>query len=205
MLLAVLFALANPLSPETTPVEAPSGRIAVPADAPALGPDDARVQVVVFSDFQCPYCRRHAETTRQIARENPLAVRVVFVDYPLHVACNPGVTGEHHAEACGAAIAGRCAGRQGRFWEMHDQLFQNQTELSRALYGKLARRIGLDVAAFERCLADDSVLNEVRAEGALGKELGIQGTPATFVNGKLVSGAQPIEVFRAAIVEGIAR
>jgi len=158
-----------------------------PQDA-QWGPSDAPVTIVEFSDFQCPYCTRGSQTMVDVKRLYGDHVRVVFKHQPLNF----------HTQARPAAIAAMAAQKQGRFWEMHDHLFEQGSHLSDDSYPALAKALRLDVDAFERDRADEDQTLEkrVRADQALAKNVSAQGTPTFFVNGQKVSGAQPLKNFR---------
>lgn len=157
--------------------------------APRRGAEDARVTIVEFSDFQCPYCARAQETLATLLSEYEEHVSLAFKHYPLPI----------HPDARLAHRAALAAGRQDRFWEMHDAIFQNVRDLSEESLLKKALVLGLDVTRFEKDLADPGLRTAIEEDLAEGRALGIRGTPAFFVNGELISGAQPIEQFRASI------
>ena len=157
--------------------------------APTRGPEAARVTIVAFSDFQCPYCARAQQTLAHVQEVYPDDVAVVFKHLPLR----------QHAGARGAHAAAEAAHRQGHFWEMHDLLYANPYDLEPEKLAALARQLGLDVPRFERDLASDSVRQRVEADLAEAQQLGITGTPTFYVNGRLLAGAQPFESFQAAI------
>ncbi len=171
-----------------------------PVGAPSRGPANARVTIVEFSDFQCPFCKRLSSSLEQLVSEYPNDVRLVFVHFPLNLDCNAReLQRTMHPEACAAAVAADCADKQGRFWEMHDALFANQGSLARKTYLKAAKDLALDLGTFEACLADPAANAAVKAATAAGVPLGVSGTPSFFVNGRVMSGAQPIEVLRAVV------
>ncbi len=154
-----------------------------------LGKPDAPITVVEFSDFQCPYCSRGGETVKQLQKKYPNDVKVVFKHFPL----------AFHKEAKSASIAAMAAGEQGKFWEMHDLLFQNQKQMKGADMKELttgfAKQLGLDVAKFQKDFDKPEFGQTVDADMKLGSSLGVRGTPHFFVNGERVSGAQPITKF----------
>ena len=159
----------------------------------AKGDDDAPVVIYEFSDYQCPFCGRFYTDTLPLIEENYIKtgkVRLIFKDFPLD---------SIHPEATPAAIAARCAGDQGKFWEMHDKLFENQRTLGNSNYKQWAEEIGLDTAKFGDCIDTRKYLSAVRKDLVEGQQNGIQGTPGFFVNGRLISGAQPFSVFQTAI------
>ncbi|MBC8072895.1 MAG: thioredoxin domain-containing protein, partial [Deltaproteobacteria bacterium] len=160
------------------------------ADRPALGPADALVTVVIFSDFQCPFCAKSSGLAHQLAEQAP-DVRVVFRNLPLPM----------HDRAREAAKVALAAGRQGKFWEMHDALFAATPELKTIDFATLAEKIGLDVDQFNRDLADGSLDQLVAEDEAIAQRLHVRGTPSAFVNGKYLRGAQPLAAFTAKVDE----
>jgi len=165
-------------NPADSPARSVSGQVAASTDAsvpPALGPEPTRVLVVVFSDFQCPVCKRCADATEQIAEEFPGEVRVEFWQHALPT----------HANALPAAIASLAAQRQGKFWEYHDVLFRNQNALDAASLARYAETIGLDVPLFQKDMEDPALRARVVAESAVAEKFGATGTPALMINGKL--------------------
>ena len=165
------------------------------AGSPSRGPADAPITLVAFSEFQCPFCRRALPTLRQVEERYRGRIRLVFRHFPL----------ARHKDAPKAAEAAECARDQGRFWEMHDRLFENAEDLEPGDLKRHARAIGLDGAAFDQCL--DSGRNEGRWRRDLAdaESFGASGTPMFFVNGRLVSGAQPYAVFARVIDDELAR
>jgi protein-disulfide isomerase len=142
-------------------------------EAPRLGPDGARTEIVVFSDFQCGFCRRAAAELKRLHARYPARLEVRFKHYPL----------DYHEQAMNAARAAEAARRQGKFWEMHDLLFENSGSLGEAgIYAELAGRIGLDVARFEKDRASKEVAAHVAADKAQGEAIGVDGTPFFLVN-----------------------
>ena len=158
-------------------------------DSPTLGPASAPVTIVEFSDFQCPFCARVTPTLQQIKQEYRDRVRLVFKHNPL----------PFHAQAMDAHKASLAAGEQGKFWEMHDQLFEDQQALDPDSLKAHAQQLGLDLAAFESAMNSPEVAAKIDADKAQARELGASGTPSFFINGRFLSGAQPYEVFRERI------
>jgi len=164
---------------------------------PSQGSTDAQVAIVEFSDFQCPYCRKHAQGTWPQLREKYLdagRARYYFVDFPL----------AFHSQAGGAALAAACAHEQGAFWAMHDRLFDNQGKLGPELYAQLASQLNLDSSKFQSCLADPKTKQRIDAHAALGDRAGVQGTPAfligrikdgVLVDARMLGGARAFEEF----------
>jgi protein-disulfide isomerase len=175
--------------PEPEPVE-------VAATGPAKGGGEkAPVTIVEFSDFQCPFCSRVNATIDQVMKTYGDKVRLVFRDYPL----------PFHQQAPKAAEAAQCAHEQGKFWEMHDKLFANQTALQVADLKKYAGELGLDQAKFDGCLDSGKMEAVVKKNFEEGGTAGVEGTPAFFINGRLVSGAQPFEEFKRMIDKELTR
>ena len=160
-------------------------------DAQTIGPDTALVTIVTFSDFQCPYCARVSPTITDLRKEYGADLRYAFKHNAL----------SFHKQARAAAIAAEAAGEQGKFWEMHDKLFENSRDLTEANFIKWARELKLDVKRFERDLASTTLGARVDRHQRQATDLGARGTPAFFVNGRFIQGAQPIESFRALIDE----
>jgi protein-disulfide isomerase len=167
-------------------------------NAPFAGDKDAKVVIIEFSDFQCPFCAKGAELLKKIKEKYGKKVKVSFKQFPLPF--------HNHAEQ--AAVASLCANEQSSdlFWKMHDEMFANQeTALDPEGLKKTGKKIGLKTEAFEKCLADNKYLAQVKADMEEGKKIGVKSTPTFFVNGQLVSGAQPMEVFAEIIEEELAR
>jgi protein-disulfide isomerase len=155
-------------------------------NAPSRGPKNAPITVVLFSDFQCPFCSRVEPSITELEKAYPGKVRVAWKNYPL----------PFHNNAKPAAEAALAANEQGKFWEMHDILFKNQQALSAADLEGYARQIGLDMAKFKAAVDSHKYAAQVEADSKQGSEVGVEGTPAAFVNGHLVSGAQPVDAFK---------
>jgi len=174
--------------------------VRVPSGAPSRGPAKARVTIVEFSDFQCPFCKRLEGNLRQLLSEYPDDVRIVYAQYPMNLDCTKApLKKSMHPEACRAAAASVCAGKQGKFWEMHDALFDAQADLGPKKYRALAAALSLDSEAFSVCLDDPDTQAAILADTEAGAATGATGTPTFFVNGRELSGAQPIEVLRAVV------
>lgn len=154
--------------------------VAVPiAGAPVKGPADAKITLVEFSDFQCPYCARAVAQADAILRKHPKEVRLVFKQYPLDI----------HSQAELAAEAALAAHAQGKFWEMHDKLFANSHSISRDRMLEWAKEIGLDAERFRSELDSRKYKPAVEKEIKDGDSAGVQGTPTFFVNGKRYNGS----------------
>lgn len=162
----------------------------------ALGPEGAPITIVEFSDYQCPFCRQfHEETFQSLLDAYPDQIRFVYRDFPL--------TGSH-PEAQPAAEAARCASDQGKFWDYHHALFENQESLGPGLYMEIATTLRLDRETFESCMNSGRHTDEVLADTFDGLNLGLEGTPTFFINGRRLVGAQPLSAFTAIIDEELA-
>lgn len=170
-------------------------RVEVAAEGPARGPEDAPVTIVEFSDFQCPFCSRVVPTLEQVKENYGDKVRLVFRQFPLDM----------HPNARKAAEASLCARDQGKFWEMHDEMFANQQQLGVANLKTMAADLELDAEQFNQCLDSGEYADEVAADMQAGVEAGVSGTPAMFINGRMVSGAVPYENVAEVIDEELAR
>jgi protein-disulfide isomerase len=190
-------AMPTAAAAEPAPPPQPTAPVDVPLrpDDPARGSSRAPVTIVEFSDFQCPFCSRAGPTLRQIEQAYGKDVRIVWKHQPL----------PFHPEAMPAALAAEAAREQGKFWEMHDKLFQNQQALSAPAFEAFAREIGLDVPRWKAALADPRLRERIQADQQLAGRVGASGTPTFFVNGERVIGAQPFESFKAVIDRKLAR
>ena len=146
-------------------------------DAPAFGPEGAKVTLVEFSDFQCPFCSRAANVVTQVKKKYGDKVRFVFRQFPL----------SFHQNAQVAAEAALAAHAQGKFWELHDKMFADQAKLDRPALESTAKEVGLDLAAFKKALDAKTFAEAVAADTKLGEEVGVDGTPTVFINGKRVA------------------
>lgn len=158
--------------------------------------------VVEFTDFQCPFCARHAsQAVPALGRELAGTARYVVVNLPLAM----------HPHAVPAAEAAECAAEQGKYWEMHDALFARQSELAATNYGLVAAALGVDVGKFDACLQADAALARVKADAALASRLGVKATPTSFIGRmnsdggadllKQINGAAPAETFAAEVAK----
>jgi protein-disulfide isomerase len=180
------------------PPPPPAGPVDVPlrGDEPARGAAKPQVTIVEFSDFQCPFCSRAIPTMKQIEQEYGSRVRIVWKHQPL-----PSL----HPEAVPAALAAEAARQQGKFWEMHDKLFENQRALGASAYEGFARELGLDLARFRTAMADPRTRERVQADQEVAAKVGATGTPTFFVNGERLVGAMPYDAFKAAIDRALAK
>jgi protein-disulfide isomerase len=164
-------------------------------DDPSIGPEDAPVTIIEFSDYECPFCAKVEPTIMQVLEAYGDDVRFVYRDFPL----------DSHRDAQKAAEAAECADDQGKFWEYHDLLFANQGNLGVSSLRQFASDLDLDVDAFNDCLDSDKYEDEVKKDFQDGQAAGVGGTPAFFINGQLVSGAQPFSVFKQVIDAELAK
>jgi len=167
----------------------PQPRVQVAADGPARGPKDAPVTIVEFSDFECPYCGAAHDTVEQVMSTYAGKVRLVYRQFPL----------SFHPHAAKAAEASLCAADQGKFWEYHDVLFKNQKKLEPMELKAHASEVGIDPQKFGQCLDSGDKKKAVDADQQAGLQAGVGGTPAFFINGIFLNGAQPIDEFKKVI------
>jgi protein-disulfide isomerase len=165
-------------------------------DDPVRGPADAPVTIVEFSDFQCPFCARGTATLKKLEAAYPGKIRVVYRDFPLV---------QIHPNAARAAEAAACANEQGKFWPMHDAMFDHQDKLGDADLKQSAAALGLDTTSFNQCLDSGRHTAQWKKDTAEGEAYGVSSTPAFFINGRLVVGAQPYESFARILEEELAR
>lgn len=178
----------------------PETRVIVSVDDdPFIGDKNAKVTIIEFSDFQCPFCRSFFEDTFTKLKNDYIdtgKVKLVYRDYPL----------PFHPNALSAAEAAECANEQGKFWEFHDTLFGSQsdwvnlsTENVKTKYLNYAANLGLNVNNFSICLNNETYKDEIQKDTADGSKAGVNGTPSFYINGKQIVGAQPYDVFKTAI------
>jgi protein-disulfide isomerase len=181
-------------TPVRVSLEPPRQKIAT-ADSPALGSSSAPIELVEFSDFQCPFCYRAHPTVKQVLSTYGSKIRFVYRNYPL----------PNHPNARPAAEAAQCANEQGQFWPYHDRLFADQTKLGDNDLKASAAALGLDAGKFNACFDSHKYKARVDADMQAGNEAGVNGTPAFFINGRMLSGAQPYDEFKKIIDEELAR
>ena len=193
-------------TPSPTPASAPSPSAPEPTAKPVrpvnektdhvIGAKNAKVTLIEYSDFECPFCKRHFATMAQVLKSYPNNVRLVYRHFPLSFHQNAGKEAE--ASECAAELGGNDA-----FWKFHDKIFErttaNGTGFALDALAPLAKEIGLNESAFKNCLDSGKMASRVAKDIQEGSDAGVNGTPATFVNGTLVSGAVPFETFKAAI------
>jgi protein-disulfide isomerase len=173
---------------------APRVNIELPASTPSVGPADAPVTLVEYSDYQCPYCHRAQASVDEVLKRYPGRVRFVHQEYPL----------AQHPRAFAAAVAARCANEQGRFWEFHRSLMTEPGDFADADLKRRAEQFGMDAAKLQDCLGSGRFDADVRKAFAAGAEIGVSSTPTFFVNGRRLTGAVPFETMRELIEEELA-
>ncbi len=170
-----------------------------------MGDPNAPITIVEFSDYQCPFCLRYFNDTLEQIKKNYVdtgKVFYVFKDFPIT---------QIHPQAPKAAEAAECAGDQGRYWEMHDSIFRgqqaewNQNPDAVAIFKGYAQALGLDMVAFNACLDSGKYTDEVAADLDEGLRAGVTGTPSFFINGQMISGAQPFEAFQQVIEKQLSK
>ncbi len=201
-------------APGTAEKTGETKRVVIPAevmpieigpDVPTYGKADAPITIAMFEDFQCPFCRKLAGNMHALADERPDQVRLAYFHFPMNMECNAGPLAKTlHPDACNAASAGVCANQQGKFWQMHDVMYQNNGNLGLADLNGYAKDVGLDLVAFRTCMQDPATIKTILGQTVIGAKAGVSGTPSFFVNGRMLSGAQPPEALRA-IVDAIAK
>ena len=158
------------------------------AGSPSMGPADAPVVLVEFSEFECGFCARLSPVLKQVQRAFPDKVRLVFKNFPLN----------SHKHSRNAALAALAADRQGQFWAYHDRLFQNQNQLSDAFFRQTAQELGLDLDQFEADMKNPALLNQVRRDFQAGLSAGIRGVPSAYINGKRLK-TREVEAIKAEV------
>jgi protein-disulfide isomerase len=167
----------------------------VEAKGPSKGNPKAKVTIVEFSDFECPYCSRAEPTVAQVLSDYGDKVRLVYRDFPL----------EFHQHAQKASEAAHCADEQGKYWDMHGRLFEAQQQLDVESLKKHARELKLDGAKFDKCLDSGAMEGVVKANFKAGRQAGVNATPAFFINGRMLSGAVPVDEFKKIIDDELTR
>ncbi len=173
------------------PPPATASKVELRPDDPVRGPRAAKVTIVEFSDFQCPFCGRVVPTLEQLEKAYPKDLRLAWKHQPLSM----------HPNAMPAAEASEAAREQGKFWQMHDLMFANQTQLSPARYEEWAKQIGLDARKFQASIDSHRNRARIQQDSQLGNSVGANGTPTLFVNCRQIVGAQPYERFKQMVDE----
>lgn len=179
-------------APSAAPAAAPPAgakKVVITAHSPRKGPKHAKVTIVEFSEFQCPFCSRALPTLKQVQEKYGKDVALVFMSQPL----------PFHNNAMIASQAFMAAHRQGKAWELHDKMFANQQALSQPDLEKYAQEVGLNMARFKKDLEDPKIKEQIKADQDLGNSVGANGTPTFFINGRELVGAQPFSAFQTII------
>lgn len=157
-----------------------------------LGDPNAKVTIIEYGDFECPFCKRFFDETEPLLIKNYIETgkaKMIYRDFPL-----PG-----HQHAMPSALAANCAKEQGKFWPFHNEIFKNQESLATLDYINLAEKLGLSTSNFKTCLENKKYLDQIQKEYNEAQSIGVNGTPTFFINGKQIVGAQPYNVFKQAI------
>jgi protein-disulfide isomerase len=182
---------------EASPTQTPKvTRYDIPSDGfYALGPADAPITIVEFSDYQCPYCRRwHDEVYQPLLAAYPGKIKLVYRNLPLTTI---------HPDSLSAAEAAMCAGEQNAYWPYHEKLFSSDA-LGNSVYVQYAQELGLDMTSFQACIDEHKYQKDIQADSDFAINLGISSTPTFFINGLAVIGAQPLAVFQQVIDKELA-
>jgi len=158
-------------------------RVAVDATGPGRGPENAPIKIVEFGDFQCPFCARLVPVLEQVFEKYGSKVRLVFRQFPL----------PFHSAAFKAAEASLCANDQGKFWDLHEAMYENQQQLQVDNLKAKATALGMNAEQFNSCLDSGKFSASVQADTQAGNQAGVLGTPALFINGRFISGAVPLD------------
>jgi protein-disulfide isomerase len=173
---------------------APQRMVVNSSGHPEQGGKDAPVTIVEFTDFQCPFCEKTESTLKDLHGKYGDKIRVVHMDFPL----------PFHSHALDAAKAARCANEQGKFWPYRDALFANQSKLAPADLKTTAKTLGLNTAKFDTCFDSAKYDAQIKADQAAGEKVGVDGTPAFFIDGRPLTGAQPTSKFEELIDDELA-
>ncbi len=179
--------------PTTTTLKPPVVEVGL-GSTPPKGNPKAPVTIIEFSDYQCPFCKKAEPTVAEVLKVyGPDKVRLVYRNFPL----------PFHNEARPAAEAAGCAADQGKFWEYHEKLMA-ASDLSAANLATLATSVGVDKKKFDECVAQQKFKDAVEKDIEAGQQAGVNGTPAFFINGRMLDGAQPFEKFKEVIDQELA-
>ncbi len=193
---AIVAELRKAATPVRVQLDPPRMTVSVAPHDPVRGPATAPVTLVEFSDYQCPFCSRVTPTLKRLRETYGERIRIVWKDFPLY---------DIHPLAQKAAEAAWCAGDQGKYWEFHDRLFVNQGTLGSEGLTQHATAVGLEPKAFATCIESGRHAGRVKEGAGLGRDLGVDSTPTTFINGRRLTGAHPYDVFAEIIDDELAR
>lgn len=187
---------AGPVVEATVTEEPQFVRYDVASDGfPSIGPEDAPITIVEFSDYQCPYCRRwHDEVYQPLLNAYPGKIRLVYRQFPLT---------SIHPDAFPAAEAAMCAGAQNAYWPYHDKLFSSSS-LGDSVYMGYAQELGLNMNEFKSCIEEQTYKDAIQSDLDFAVNLGVRSTPTFFINGLAVVGAQPLDIFKQVIDQELA-
>ncbi len=183
---------APPKAAEPAKITAPTAEIKVDFSAYSglgedyrKGSDSAKVRIVEFADFECPACRNAAmNLMKKLHEDFGDQILIVFKNFPLDKSCNKSMQSSLHQFACRAAVLARCAGREGKFWQFHDIAFDRQKGINADTLVVWAREIGISQANIDACLKDQDIMLKIQEDIAIGEQIGVQGTPAIYINGR---------------------
>ena len=161
--------------------------------SPIFGDVNAPVKIVEFTDFECPFCGLVQPALQQLLKAYPIQVNLTFKSFPLGM----------HRHAHMAHMAAMCANEQGKFWEYRNLLFQNQRALKRTDLNRYAMELGFNLETFSQCVDDEKYAAKIEADFSEGVRSGVEGTPTFFVNGKILTGAQPFEAFEELVKQSL--
>ena len=180
---------------EAPVTEAPQRYEVASEGFPSIGPKDAPITIIEFSDYQCPYCRRwHEQVYEPLLAAYPGQIRVVYRHFPLT---------SIHPDAFPAAQAAMCAGEQNAYWQFHEKIFSSDA-LGSSVYTQYAQELGLDMSAFDSCIAEGRYDEAIQADLDFAVNLGVRSTPTFFINGLAIVGAQPLDIFKQVIDKELA-
>lgn len=174
-------------------------------NAPAWGNKSAKVAVIEFSDFQCPFCRLAAFNIKPYLYEFRKKIKYVFINYPLDNSCNKYIEHPMHQNACLAAQASVCANEKGKFWEYHDAVFKNQNKISRETLLNLAEKNGIEKDWMSKCIDSAETLAKIHAEIEIAHHIYLSGTPSVFINQRALRYWRVPKIMQAIIKEEIKR
>jgi protein-disulfide isomerase/uncharacterized membrane protein len=166
------------------------------ADAPVWGNKDAKVMMIEFSDFECPFCRIAAFNVRPYLQEFRDKIKFVFLNYPLDNSCNQYMSHPMHPESCIAAEAAVCAQEKGKFWDYHDLVFKNQRKLDRELLLDLGAQVGIEKGWLEACMDSPATMARIKSDIELAHHIYLNGTPSVFINRRVIRHWRVPEVLR---------
>ncbi|MBI2712551.1 MAG: thioredoxin domain-containing protein [Bdellovibrio sp.] len=183
----------------TQVLETPPVRISSPTNVPSIGPKEAKITIIEFSDFQCPFCRIGALVLNSVLNRYPNQIRVEFRNFPLDQKCHPEMTFTPHPVACESAAAALCANQVGEFEKLYQRLFEEQASLRPGKAIDFAKDLKLDMPRFEACVASQETATSIAMDIREGGLLNVQSTPTFFINGHKMDGPMPLPVWFAII------